>query len=384
MPKELVSSEPDISEIKPYSVTPKRVKKTFNISKNKKRHNYPPVPPGYKQSYNRYETESDQDVYYDKSKPKYIDESSELESDVIEYKYHRPSLPPKANKYEIVSSIPIPVISKTAVEYFHREIEAIVASKTKNKKKMISNVMLSLNKCLLLSIDSYVNLSVKDEIRDDINMSFESQLSNQISNRISNFYPTATKWRERYPEIILSSSNLLKVLKLAKVYCENTYVKYIITSNVIVAYTIINEEDRALKLIKSLDSILQNSSLYQTTPVGFTMSNDGFGKNVIRSSTGSQSHAYQGLLQAIKYFNAGILQLRQFKSESVLNQGYYQVENEDMELRERCQKYFYKTIETLNSQMANRRSLYSETKQRYHSGDFRITHKSNKSASNDT
>lgn len=140
----------------------------------------------------------------------------------------------------------------------------------------------------------------------------------------------------------------------------------------------INEEGKAQRLMNILDlpNLRQETKNKSQSIGGYNHINDNNSKESYRSGTNSHSQAYQALLLAVKYFNIAVSQLRKFKLDSVMNQNYDQTESSDLKMRERCQKYFYKVIEVLNEYTQNRKGQYGDAKQRYYSGDFRITHKS--------
>jgi hypothetical protein len=109
---------------------------------------------------------------------------------------------------------------------------------------------------------------------------------------------------------------------------------------------------------------------------GYNQINEENAKDFYGSGMNSHSQAYQTLLLAVKLFNIAVSQLRKFKIESMMNPNYEQAENADLKMREKCQNNFYKAIEVLNEQMLNNKRPNSGSKQRYYSGDFRVTHKS--------
>ena len=72
----------------------------------------------------------------------------------------------------------------------------------------------------------------------------------------------------------------------------------------------------------------------------------------------------------------GVHYLRKMKTESILNQRFDEFSNHSLNQYEKYQKYFQQAIESLSDQMRHKRSFYGESKKRYYSGDFRVTHKS--------
>jgi hypothetical protein len=62
---------------------------------------------------------------------------------------------------------------------------------------------------------------------------------------------------EKVNEIEFTASNIIRLLKLVKAYCFNSYLKYIMIVNSSVAFITLSEERKAMRLFASLDSIIQ-------------------------------------------------------------------------------------------------------------------------------
>ena len=344
--------------------------KPFRISKGR-----PPRNRGSLKPLPTYESSSDQG-YPAHYKNRYEGESSDQNDENSRIYSQKPRLPPKSHNFDMTSNLSLPIVRKARIEEFEHDIESIISSNSQNKKKKISNIILILNKCLLLSIDSYISfISEGDFEEGTTNLSYDSQLSQQLADhRISNFQHLANSWRETLPEIVLNHSSLIKLLKLVKTYCSNNYLRFIISSNVVVAFNLINEEDRGLRLMTSLDQISFKSSdtklqtLYN--PMG-----DMHSRKSGMSGVSSQSQQYVNILKGVKHFNNGVLTLRKMKTDAILNQRYAKPDTDDFEMREVWHTYFYKAIESLSDPVVLRKSNYTEAHKRYHSGDSRVSRK---------
>lgn len=216
----------------------------------------------------------------------------------------RPPLPVTKVKHEIISNISIPIVYKTSAKDFQIEIENIISTDIPNKKRLINQIMMKLNKSLLLSIDNYVNFNRKDNDGDDkVDMSYDSQLTNNFEEgRVHNATNILEKWKDNNPQFTLKNSNLALIYSIVNSYAENQYIRYIINSNTSVAFSMIGEEQKSEGILDGLDSTLLNQT----------------GRN----PSISHSKMYQSLCQSVRYFNLGVYYMRKVKTESILNQIY--------------------------------------------------------------
>jgi hypothetical protein len=167
------------------------------------------------------------------------------------FSYAPAPLPPRSHHKEIMSNISSPILQKEEdlkidspvanpylITEYHRQIETIITSGTSKKPRLISNILISINRSLLLTIDSYINFAPKEGSKDDVlGMSFDSQISQTFEQgRFHNGSHVMDKLKGGFAEFTLTNNTLMKILKLVKNYCENEYVKYIIMSNIAVAF----------------------------------------------------------------------------------------------------------------------------------------------------
>lgn len=230
-----------------------------------------------------------------------------------------------------------------------------------------------INKSLLVSINSCLNFNNKElEGGDESNASFNSQLSDQVPHtRIANF--DTSDWNIAPPEIEMTINTLVRILNLVKRYWETSCLKFILVSNISIGFIMVNDEEKAIRLMPSLDLLLSNLQKPKENQKNISHSNMN-SKYSLRTSVSSKKLMYNNLLRGVHYFNNAVLQLRQAKLYSVLNQQYDQFDEKDTRIKDSWKKEFYKAIEILSDQSL-RRSFYNETKHRYSSGDFRVTKK---------
>lgn len=102
--------------------------------------------------------------------------------------------------------------------------------------------------------------------------------------------------------------------------------------NIAVAFAMINEEQKGLKLISFLESVLLNSQQLfdnqRTSSMVYTT------KHSIKSNITSKQCVYQCLLKSVMHFNLAVLQLRTLKHNSLLNQQYGQLEENYLDMKE--------------------------------------------------
>lgn len=206
----------------------------------------------YQQAFETFESSQDE-IIYAESMLDVVNSSDYYESE-NKFGYAPAPLPPRSHHQDMVSNLSTPILQKMKynssnkfesqivnpyliTEYFH-QIEAIIESGTSNKRRLISDIIISVNRSLLLTIDSYINFSSKPGDKGElVGMSFDSQLSQTFQQgRFHNGDHILNKLKDEYLEFTLTNNTLMKILKLTKNYCENGYVKYIIMSNVAVAF----------------------------------------------------------------------------------------------------------------------------------------------------
>lgn len=206
----------------------------------------------YQQAFETFESSTDEIIYAESLQE--VVNSSDYDEDGNRYEYAAAPLPPRSHHQDMVSNLSTPILQNMKyrgikklesqivnpylITEYHRQIDAIIASGTSNKRRLVSDAMISINRSLLLTIDSYINFSSKQGFKGElVGMSFDSQLSQTFQQgRFHNGDHVLNKLKNEYLEFTLTNNTLMKILKLAKNYCENGYVKYIIMSNVAVAF----------------------------------------------------------------------------------------------------------------------------------------------------
>lgn len=197
------------------------------------------------------------------------------------------------------------------MEDFNKEIKNILVSYTINKNKFVDNVVLTSNKCLLLSISQF---GVTDEFAEGArpDESLDScLLQTERQERIEGFRNEAKAWQETVSPIKLDSVNLTKLMKTIENYSENHPSKLIVLSNVIVACVVLNDEMKALAYVKVLDKLISNRA--------------SFIEQIMEPE--SLDFAKEEIILSIKSFNHAIIMLRKLKLDSILNNTVFEMSN---------------------------------------------------------
>lgn len=95
----------------------------------------------------------------------------------------------------------------------------------------------------------------------------------------------------------------------------------------------VNDEEKAIRLMPSLDLLLSNLQKPKENQKNISHSNMN-SKYSLRTSVSSKKLMYNNLLRGVHYFNNAVLQLRQAKLYSVLNQQYDQFDEKDTRIKD--------------------------------------------------
>lgn len=131
----------------------------------------------------------------------------------------------------------------------------------------------------------------------------------------------------------------------------------------------INEDDRALKLLDSLSKFLveneRNSQLLKKS----NAENDIWSKHSAHNDNGDNSKWQTNFLSGIRYLNHSVMLLRKCIVDLVLNHTLDGIDFDNPRLK-LSQRYLQKTIELLQEDIIQVNNTFADSKNRYHSSKY--------------
>ena len=238
--------------------------------------------------------------------------------------------------------------------------------------------MAKINKALLISINDYQDYQTENYAINQVDASYNTQDHPNSHDRITGFKYFSDVMRENVPEIELTSQNVINLLKVVKNNCQDKYTRFIISCNAAVGFTLINEEEKATRLVSSIVNLIDNSVLYN-----YADDNESElrSKYSMKEFDQTKNRMYQVILNTVRVFNQAILLIRKLKIDSMLNKRYqnyksdeyYHVDAEELRnMVEKPQKLLYQVIESLTDESLKHQDMIKQSNEPYHSGDFRM------------
>lgn len=160
-------------------------------------------------------------------------------------------------------------------------------------------------------------------------------------------------------------NSIERCLKLNELYTERFPVKWMLFSNLVVWYAMINEEEKSLALSKSLGELLSPRNQAKSK-----LNKNDSQEEIIASSL--STFIEHDVLVSIKCLNQTVIMLRKMKIDSILNQTVFECRSENFHIFDKLIKKIQWAVRLLNKENSQLHKTCVDLKQRNLAGKVAI------------